>query len=268
MQLFKIKLNGFHRTVQQIHKTIIFIRNFDAVIKYFIPHRSTMYVDAAYCYRPSSVVCRSVTVVSPQRRLNRSRCRFGSGLGWAQGKHELGEGAHCRHLANIIEPSMCGCDAACCQITLTTSISQSINQKRHYLWRRKWKCTQQGCRTLSNQDFLLTDGDSSYNLRVVGPTNWPLAYCKYSFFTLKLVELIITLNGSKRTELNKNCTIIFSYFSAVFGNWTTRGYTNSRIANLRTGQLAVLQMPPKERKLSTQLAVAFASCPVTQFSVI
>jgi len=24
------------------------------------PHRSTMYVDAAYCYRPSSVVCRSV----------------------------------------------------------------------------------------------------------------------------------------------------------------------------------------------------------------
>ena len=108
-------------------------------------------------------------------------------------------------------------------------------------------------------------GDSSYKLRVVGPTIWPLAYCKYSFFTLKLVELIIALNGSKRTELNKNCTIIFSYFSAVFGNWTTRGYANSRIANSRTGQLAVLQMPPKERKLSTQLAVASASCPVTQF---
>jgi len=26
----------------------------------FRPHRSTTYVDAAYCYRPSSVVCRSV----------------------------------------------------------------------------------------------------------------------------------------------------------------------------------------------------------------
>jgi len=26
----------------------------------FMPHRSTMYVDAAYCYRPSSVVCLSV----------------------------------------------------------------------------------------------------------------------------------------------------------------------------------------------------------------
>jgi len=26
----------------------------------FRPHHSTMYIDAAYCYRPSSVVCRSV----------------------------------------------------------------------------------------------------------------------------------------------------------------------------------------------------------------
>ena len=33
-------------------------------------------------------------------------------------KHLLGEGAHGRHLANTIEPSMCGGDAACCQITL------------------------------------------------------------------------------------------------------------------------------------------------------
>jgi len=34
-------------------------------------------------------------------------------------KHVLHEGAHCRHLANTIELSMCGGDAACCQITLT-----------------------------------------------------------------------------------------------------------------------------------------------------
>ena len=41
------------------------------------PHRSTTHVDAAYCYRPSSVVCwlsvclsvgRSITVVSPADR--------------------------------------------------------------------------------------------------------------------------------------------------------------------------------------------------------
>ena len=61
------------------------------------PHRSTTYVDAAYCYRPSSVVClivgwlvvrwsvglsRSWTL---QKRLNRSRCRLGYGFVWAQG---------------------------------------------------------------------------------------------------------------------------------------------------------------------------------------
>jgi len=37
----------------------------------FRPHRSTTYVDAVYCYRPSSVVCLSVclsaTLVSPAK---------------------------------------------------------------------------------------------------------------------------------------------------------------------------------------------------------
>ena len=33
----------------------------------FRPHRSTTYVDAAYSYLPSSVVCRSVTLVSPAK---------------------------------------------------------------------------------------------------------------------------------------------------------------------------------------------------------
>jgi len=52
-------------------------------------HRSTTYVDAAYCYRPSSVVCRSVcrsvTVVSPAKMAAPIESRFGRGLGWAQG---------------------------------------------------------------------------------------------------------------------------------------------------------------------------------------
>jgi len=35
------------------------------IINIFIrPHSSTTYVDAAYCYQPSSVVCRSVILVS------------------------------------------------------------------------------------------------------------------------------------------------------------------------------------------------------------
>jgi len=40
----------------------------------------------------------------------RCGCRFGCAR-W---------GAHWRHLANTIEPSVCGGDAALCQITLTT----------------------------------------------------------------------------------------------------------------------------------------------------
>ena len=31
------------------------------------PHRSSTYVDAAYCYQPSEVVCRSVTLLSPAK---------------------------------------------------------------------------------------------------------------------------------------------------------------------------------------------------------
>ena len=50
------------------------------------PHCSTTYVDAACCYRPSSVVCRSVMIVrlSPAIRLNQSTCRLRCGHGWAQ----------------------------------------------------------------------------------------------------------------------------------------------------------------------------------------
>ena len=47
------------------------------------------YVDAVYCYRPSSVsVVRrsvSVTLVSPGKRLNQSRGCLGCGVGWTQG---------------------------------------------------------------------------------------------------------------------------------------------------------------------------------------
>ena len=52
------------------------------------PHPSTMYADAAYCYRPSSVVCRSigrsVTVVSPAITAERIEMPFGlrTRVGW------------------------------------------------------------------------------------------------------------------------------------------------------------------------------------------
>jgi len=40
-------------------------------------HRSTTYVDAAYCYRPSNVVCRSVTLVSPAKTAEPIEMPFG-----------------------------------------------------------------------------------------------------------------------------------------------------------------------------------------------
>jgi len=43
----------------------------------FRPHRSTTYVNAAYCYRPSSVVCRSVTPVSPAKTAKPIEMPFG-----------------------------------------------------------------------------------------------------------------------------------------------------------------------------------------------
>jgi len=63
-------------------------RGFPNFICIFIrPHRSTTYVDAVYCYRPSSVVCLSVGLSQSrvvQKRLNRLRCCLDWGLGWGK----------------------------------------------------------------------------------------------------------------------------------------------------------------------------------------
>jgi len=66
------------------------------------------------------------------------------------------------------------------------------------------------------------------------------------------------------------------------GNWTTRGYANSRTANSRTGQLvdwstrgldksrtgqlAVSQMPPKRKTKHAKSPMASATCPVRDLS--
>ena len=85
----------------------------------FRPHRSTTHVDAAHCYRRSSVVYRvglSVTIVSPAKTAEHTEMPLANG----PPKHALDSGTHWRHLANMTEPSMCVGDAAFCRITLTT----------------------------------------------------------------------------------------------------------------------------------------------------
>jgi len=59
-----------------------------------------------------------------QKWLNQSRCRLGCGLSlrMRQKKHTLHRSARRRHLTNTIGPSLCGGDAAFCQITLTTIV--------------------------------------------------------------------------------------------------------------------------------------------------
>jgi len=65
-------------------------RHFPAIITPHRCHHSTvLYVDAAYCYRRSTVLCLSVCL-SPslswavRKWLNRSKCRSGCGLGFTQ----------------------------------------------------------------------------------------------------------------------------------------------------------------------------------------
>ena len=64
---------------------------------------------------------------------------------------------------------------------------------------------------------------------------------------------------------------------SVFGNWTTRGYANSRIANSRTGRLAdwttrglvISRMPPATLRAYSFRFLAIretASCPVRELA--
>jgi len=93
-----------------------------AVQIFIRPHRSrpTTCVDAAYCYRTSSVVCRSVglsiTLVSHAKTAEPIEMPFGLWkLRWDRGTKEACVTLECtnwRNLANTAAPSTCGGDAA------------------------------------------------------------------------------------------------------------------------------------------------------------
>jgi len=94
------------------------IRNFHKTTRDAMQLNSVQ--SAAYCYRPSSVVCRSVCLSvclshswAPQKRLNPSRYRLGCGLKEPYNNSTLA------NLANNIEPSMCGGNEAFYQTTLS-----------------------------------------------------------------------------------------------------------------------------------------------------
>jgi len=149
----------------------------DDIVK---PHRTTSYVDAAYCYRLTSVVCLSQSWAL-QKWLNRSRCHLCCGLRveiamcegaifWGKDTPAylsalmvanallhgrccagiIARGGKCvcpregwQGLANTIQLSVWGGDAAFCQITLTTCykfIAESHTKELKKLVSIWWRC--------------------------------------------------------------------------------------------------------------------------------
>jgi len=106
-------------------ETTVVLCHMDAVIIIVVrPHcSSSTYVDAAYCYRPSRAVCRSIYHGSEPCKnswTNRDDVwDLDSGgpkeacIWWECTLTQPGE-------YHWTEPSVCGGDVACCQITLTT----------------------------------------------------------------------------------------------------------------------------------------------------
>ena len=70
------------------------------------------YVDTAYCYKRSSVVCWPAMITSPAKMAQTIEMPFGMWTRVGARKHILDAVAHWRHLANVIQPSVCGIDVA------------------------------------------------------------------------------------------------------------------------------------------------------------
>jgi len=138
-------------SVRNTVRITLYIRVRQISLTIIRPHRSTTYVDVAYCYRPSSMVCRSVCLSvchtsGPAKTAEPIKILFGLWARMGPRNHLLDErpemlmnvsmeimatifgflymGSHWRHLAYTTEPSVCGSDAALCQITLTTCLVQ------------------------------------------------------------------------------------------------------------------------------------------------
>jgi len=71
-------------------------------------------------------VCLSVTITSSEKTAEPIEMFLGMWTRVDPRKHVLDRGAHWRHLANTVEPSMCGVDAALRQITLATCYSRVL----------------------------------------------------------------------------------------------------------------------------------------------
>ena len=63
---------------QKLNSLVYLLANVASNFVYiFRPRHSTKYVDVAYCYRPRSMVCQSVTLVSPAKPAEPVEMPFG-----------------------------------------------------------------------------------------------------------------------------------------------------------------------------------------------
>ena len=92
------RLLRLHRLVSKLDSTNT-KRPHLIIITIIRPHRSTMYVDAAYCYRLSSTVCRFVclTLVSPAKTAAPIELPFGLRTWVGPGNHVLDGGSISPH---------------------------------------------------------------------------------------------------------------------------------------------------------------------------
>jgi len=75
--------------VKNINSSTVHIINWIIIIR---PHRTTTHVGVAYCYRPSSVVCLSVTLVSHAEMAEPVEIPFGLRTRVGPGNHVLDGG--------------------------------------------------------------------------------------------------------------------------------------------------------------------------------
>ena len=127
------------------------------------PHRSITYVDAGYCYRPSSLVCLSVTVESHAKTAELIRMPFGMWTRVGPRKHVSDGGEYWRHLANTIEPSVCGGDY----------VTSCYGGCRQYQWvderGRRAKCS-----AAQYMDHVLSTTQSLISDETIFPTKYGL----------------------------------------------------------------------------------------------
>jgi len=110
--------------------------------------------------------------------VNRSICRLGCKLEWAEGSTSSivfvpmcpPMWAYWRHLANTIEPSVCGGDAVLCQITLTTCSFLSHSSHLFYVLLLLYRCHRQSVAAVlfhSSQKYRFFKFCSDYTFRVL-----------------------------------------------------------------------------------------------------